>query len=175
MENNITFNSNVAKQVKSNAYPIGFVLANIILSILVHWPWIRELPWDWRPAQTLITTFWLKQEGISLFSYQTPLFGSPWRVPFEFPLYQAVSAIVSNVFSINIITASHLTSLLVFYISAFFLLLICYNFFQELFTSCVIFSVYLWLPYNFIYSNEILIDYLALALALGFIFFIIKY
>lgn len=166
----------LAKQwIKKHRIPLVFILVNMIINLAAHLPWINEIPGWWRATQTLLTTFWFKQEGISFFHYQTPLFGPPWQVPFEFPLYQAICSVVSNIFSISIITASHLTSLLIFYISSVFLFLICYEYFQRLFTACVIFAVYLWLPFNFVYSNEILIDYLALGFALGFIYLAMKW
>ena len=148
---------------------------NILISIIGHWPWISENSWGWRPAQTLLTTYWFKLEGISLFSYQTPLFGPPWQVPFEFPLYQAVSTIMANLSSINIQTASHITSLVIFYTSAIFLFLICNEYFPDIFIACAIFAVYIWFPFTFFYSNEILIDFMALTFALGFIYLAIKW
>lgn len=169
------FSNTLIKSIKIYIVPIIFVFVNIVLSVILHWPYIRETIWEWRPAHTLLITFWFKQEGISLLNYQAPLFGHPWQVPLEFPLYQAICTIISDIFSISILTASHLTSLLIFFISAIFLLLICYDFFDNIFDACVIFTVYLWLPYNFVYSNEILIDYFALTLALGFIYFAMRW
>ena len=155
---------------KAYRYPLIFILINLLASLIYHFPFLREDNWFWRASQTYITSFWFKQEGINLINYQTPLFGPPWQVPYEFPLYQALCVIVSNVFSIHILTASHITSLLIFYTSAILLMLICFQYFEDLFTATVIFSVYLWIPYNFLYSNEILIDFMALMFALGFIY-----
>src|SRR5690606_38928815 len=41
-----------------------------------------------------LTSYWMIEEGWS-FSYQTPVVGYPWKLPFEFPLYQSVVALVA--------------------------------------------------------------------------------
>jgi hypothetical protein len=47
---------------------------------------------DFRQTQTAISAYWLAHEHFDPFNYQTPLFGEPWTIPFEFPLYQVVVA-----------------------------------------------------------------------------------
>lgn len=47
-----------------------------------------------RQTQTAISSFWMKKEG-TILPYQTPVFGYPWMIPYEFPLYQGLAAGVS--------------------------------------------------------------------------------
>lgn len=47
-----------------------------------------------RQTQTAITSYWMLKEGWS-FAYQTPVAGFPWSIPFEFPIYQTLVAVVS--------------------------------------------------------------------------------
>ena len=47
-----------------------------------------------RQTLTALTSYWMIEEGWS-FSYQTPVVGYPWKLPFEFPLYQSVVALVA--------------------------------------------------------------------------------
>lgn len=47
-----------------------------------------------RQAQTGVTAYWLAQGG-PWFAYETPVIGSPWSVPFEFPLYQMMVALLA--------------------------------------------------------------------------------
>ncbi len=159
--------------------PKKLLPAFLALNLALHWaaqlPWINESAWFWRAAHTLLVTFWFKQDGISLWNYQFPLFGPPWQVPFEFPLYQAACAALSNLLSIDIVTASHITSLLIFDISAIFVYLICREVFESRLAGGVIFAVYLWMPYNFNYSKEILIDFTALMFALGAIYLAMRW
>ncbi|WP_236189927.1 glycosyltransferase family 39 protein [Pseudomonas pharyngis] len=50
-----------------------------------------------RQTQTALTSFWFIQEGYKL-AYETPVSGAPWSIPFEFPLYQAIVAFISQLF-----------------------------------------------------------------------------
>lgn len=50
-----------------------------------------------RQTQTAITTFWIAKGGHWL-AYPTPVLGWPWAVPFEFPLYQWLSAGTATIF-----------------------------------------------------------------------------
>lgn len=145
----------------------AFFALNYVLHFMAQWPWLREGAWFWRAAHTLLVTFWFQQEGISLFHYQLPIFGPPWQVPFEFPLYQAACALMARILALDLLAASHLTSLLVFYLAAFLLYRVCRHFLPGRAAPMVIFFVFLWQPYNFNYSKEILIDYSALMLDLG--------
>ena len=47
-----------------------------------------------RQAQTAISAYWLLHGG-PFFAYETPVLGSPWSIPFELPVYQAVVALVT--------------------------------------------------------------------------------
>ncbi len=55
-------------------------------------PLLDEHPF--RQTQTAITTYWLMHGG-PVFAYETPVVGFPWSIPFEFPLYQLIVALVS--------------------------------------------------------------------------------
>ena len=63
---------------------------------------------DFRQAQTALTTYWMTKGGDWL-AYETPVVGYPWTIPFEFPVFQWVSALVS-LSGLSIIEASRLVS-----------------------------------------------------------------
>ncbi len=44
-----------------------------------------------RQTQTALTTYWILKGGPWL-AYETPVLGAPWSIPFEFPLYQLLTA-----------------------------------------------------------------------------------
>jgi hypothetical protein len=46
-----------------------------------------------RQTQTALSAYYLAQGG-PLFAYETPLFGAPYSMPFEFPLFQWLAALV---------------------------------------------------------------------------------
>ena len=53
---------------------------------------------SFRQCQTAISVRWLAADlnPLRMFVYETPLLGAPWRLPFEFPLYQWLAAGVSR-------------------------------------------------------------------------------
>jgi hypothetical protein len=51
---------------------------------------------SFRQTQTAWTALIFHQQGIDLFHPKVPVFGPPWEVPFEFPLFQALAALVMN-------------------------------------------------------------------------------
>lgn len=62
-----------------------------------------------RQTQTAITSYWFIREGYKL-AYETPIAGYPWLLPFEFPLYQAVVATVSQTTGLHLDLAGRLVS-----------------------------------------------------------------
>jgi hypothetical protein len=146
---------------------------SIVLSFVIRVPGLYDRSFQWRPIQTQMTTYWFAKEGIDLVNYQTPFYGPPWQIPFEFPLFQATAAVIFKAGLGNFDFASKLTALLYFYLSAIFLYLLSRKIFSDNRTNFTILTLYLWLPYNVYYSTEALIDYLALALALAYLYFII--
>jgi hypothetical protein len=150
-------------------------ILNLALSLFPRLPFINNISGWWRSSHTLLTSLWFQKEGINLFNYQTPIFGPPWKVPLEFPLYQAISTIFSNITRLNLTLSSRLMSLAIFYLSAVFLLLLCLEFIQSRSLCFIILTVYVWLPFNIRYSTEILPDFLSVALALSFLYWIKKW
>ena len=52
--------------------------------------------YSFRQTQTAISTYWIIKGGPWI-AYQTPVLGSPWSIPFEFPLYQWFVAVLAKV------------------------------------------------------------------------------
>jgi hypothetical protein len=71
---------------------------------------------SFRQCQTAISAYWFNWGNPinSLLNYETPLFGVPWKVPFEFPLYQAIVSAVSQFTGLAIHASGRLTSLTFF-------------------------------------------------------------
>jgi len=49
--------------------------------------------YNFRQTQTALTAYWFWRDGFKLV-YETPVVGFPWSVPFEFPVYQALVALL---------------------------------------------------------------------------------
>jgi len=171
---NIDINTQKTSGVSSVYYKI-FWLISIVLSLIVRLHGLTGSSYEWRPHQTGLTAFWFEKEGIDILHYQTPLYGPPWQIPFEFPLFQAVAAVLSKAGLGDIVFTSRLTALLCFYLVALILYVLCKKVFNNRLTEFIIISFFLWLPYNIFYSTEPLIDYLALALSLAYLYFILMW
>ncbi len=50
---------------------------------------------EFRQLQTATSAYWIKAAGYKL-DYELPLFGPPWSIPMEFPVYQWLVATASN-------------------------------------------------------------------------------
>ena len=147
----------------------------VVCSFAIRVPGLYDTSYHWRPLHTEMTVYWFVREGIDLLNYQTPFYGPPWQIPIEFPLFQAIAAILFKAGLGSLDFASRLTALLSFYLSALFLYLLCKKIFSDDLVCFATLSLYLWLPINIYYSTEPLIDYLALAFALAYLYFILRW
>src|SRR5579871_2832020 len=77
------------------------VLIDLLAFAAIHAAWwllaginqpIADLH-QFRQTQTAITAYWIWRGG-PLIAYQTPVLGYPWSVPFEFPVYQYLLALM---------------------------------------------------------------------------------
>lgn len=48
-----------------------------------------------RQTQTALTSYWLMRGG-PIFAYETPVVGFPWSIPFEFPVFQIIAALLAE-------------------------------------------------------------------------------
>lgn len=79
------------------AIRVAFVVS-ILFSL-----WAASVGWGnpildlhaFRQTQTAITAYYLMQGG-PFWRYETPVFGPPWSIPFELPLYQALVALLAG-------------------------------------------------------------------------------
>lgn len=71
----------------------------------------------WRQTQTAFTVRMFERDGVDLLRPQVPVFGRPWTVVYELPLYQAVAAALAS-FGMSTDSAVRWTSLIFFVICA---------------------------------------------------------
>lgn len=76
---------------------ILLVFAALMLLAAVGYSWSMPLvdSYGFRQAQTAWTIQWIAR-GYPVLSYITPVLGSPWSIPFEFPLFQWLAALLST-------------------------------------------------------------------------------
>lgn len=65
--------------------------------------------YSFRQSQTALTAYWLMRDGFSL-AYETPVGGVPWSIPFEFPLYQYLAAVIAHISGFSLDAAGRLLS-----------------------------------------------------------------
>ena len=81
----------------------------VLFCININFPLVGEH--NFRITQTASTAFWFVQEGFRL-DYQTPVVGKPWSIPFEFPIYQYLTALLSLLGGLSIEVSGRIISIL---------------------------------------------------------------
>jgi len=168
--------TNISKMEKRTVLKIALVLLLIIISFFLRikslsFPLVNDL-YSFRQAQTAITVQDYFNHGFSIFNYKTPVFGPPWQVPFEFPIYQLSVYIFMNIFGLtNVDLGCRLVSIIYFYFSAFALLILCKMKFSIPKIYWTIFVVYIFTPFNFPWSRAALPDYASVFFGLMYIIF----
>lgn len=149
------------------------VLALMITSVVVRAHNLAS-PLDgehaFRQTQTAITVWAMVDGGVRWMDYQTPLFGPPWQVPFEFPIYQAAAAGLARAGLDNIDTACRVTNLCFFYLSAAYLYLLCLQHFEARAAGVCIVMAYVWMPFTQYWSRTAMIDYASVAFTLAYLY-----
>ncbi len=101
----------------SSDRPLALIFAGMLAVAL----WSFTLSWhssildrhEFRQTQTAISAYWIKHDGLKL-DYETPIFGPPWSVPFEFPVYQTSVAWLSRASGLPLEQSGRLVSVLYF-------------------------------------------------------------
>jgi Dolichyl-phosphate-mannose-protein mannosyltransferase len=119
------------------------LIATICLaySVYIALNYINQIPLDlssFRQTQTALTAYWIVKNGFS-FAYETPVLGYPWSVPFEFPIYQYIVAIISSHFNISL----NATGRFISYIFLIFCLIPTYSITKKLKLSNTVFYIFI--------------------------------
>jgi len=141
--------------------------------VAIHHGWRGELigPYAFREAQTAITVNSLLKGGPWL-AYETPVLGPPWSIPFEFPLYQWIVALVVKSGFIALDQGGKLVSELFFFLSLFPLFKIL-RFLGLSRRQChLILALYCVSPQYLFWSGSFMIESTALALSLLYLWLV---
>ena len=111
---------------------------------------------------------------LSPFSVETPVLGAPWKIPFEFPLYQIIAGLFSRLTGFTVEASGRIVSILFFISTAIVFYMICRKFF-EVATSIVALVIFLFNSHNLEYGSSVLIEYCALFFGLLAFLFAYKY
>lgn len=124
---------------------------------------------EFRQTQTALSILFIQKEGDFSLAYPTPLFGPPWSIPMEFPLYQWTVAGVINATGWSLPIASRLVSLICFYLTlpAIYLLLRRWKISPD--TSRICITLVTLTPVYIFYSRAVLIESMALLASVWFL------
>lgn len=151
-------------------------LVVLLLLVALH-GWLVSIGWrngnlpghEFRQTQTALSALFIQREGNFAVAYPTPVFGAPWSMPMEFPLYQWAVVGLSNLTNWPLVQAGRAVSLVCFYagLVALFPLLgrlgLCAP--RRLFVIGLMLSC----PLYIFYARSFLIETMALALGLWFL------
>jgi hypothetical protein len=122
---------------------------------------------SFRQTQTALTAYFFTQ-GSSFFSYETPLLGPPWKIPFELPLYQYLVAKLYQITSLTLEESGRIIGRLFFLLA----LVPLYFGFRSMGisknTRYIGLSIYLLSPLYLFWSRTFLIESTALFFALSY-------
>lgn len=123
---------------------------------------------EYRQAQTAISALFIKQERNFSLEYPTPVLGKPWSIPMEFPLYQWAVAALSRQSGLGITMSGRLVGIACFYLSlpALFLLLARWRVAPA--RRWLVLAVVVTCPFYIFYARAVLMETMALMLALWF-------
>ena len=120
-----------------------------------------------RQTQTAYTAVVFHEEGVDLLHPKLPVFGAPFEVPFEFPLFQAMAAAAMS-WGLPADVAMRSTSLFCFLLSALLLWGLVRHVGGRVAAMATL-ALYLFTPFALLWSRASLIEYLAVAGALGWL------
>jgi len=113
---------------------------------------------SFRFSQNVMQVREFKENGINLLG-SLPLFGENSHVLFEFPLYQIIASLVSEILRIDPVVAARLTGLVIFQFSAFLLLLLNKKYFEKK-NELILVIFYQFLPFGLFYGHAPLGEFL---------------
>jgi 4-amino-4-deoxy-L-arabinose transferase-like glycosyltransferase len=129
---------------------------------------IPLLEWHgWRQTWTAYTALLFHEQGIDLLHPKLPIFGPPFEVPMEFPLVQALAALVMDA-GVTPDLAMRLTHLGLFFLSAGLLYgLLRHTADEQVAAAGLVF--FLFVPANILISRTSLVEFGAIAGAIGYL------
>lgn len=128
---------------------------------------------SFRQTQTAWTALIFHQQGIDLFHPKVPVFGPPFDVPFEFPLFQALASLVMDV-GVAPDVAMRVTGLATFLLTAVVLWRLVARLGGET-AGLIAVLAFVVSPLGLLWSRTSMIEYLVVAAALGGLYFLVRW
>jgi hypothetical protein len=120
----------------------------------------------WRQTQTAFTARVFHERGIDLLHPTLPVFGEPFEVPFEFPLFQAAASVVMDA-GVEDDMAMRVTGLACFLLTALLLFGLVRHVAGPISALAAVVA-FVMTPFSLVWARSSMIEYLATAGAVGF-------
>lgn len=121
-----------------------------------------------RQTQTALTAVLYAEGEIDLFRPPLPILGPPGSIPQEFPIFQAMGAMVMRA-GVPADTAMRLVGLATFLVAAWLVYLLARRLMGST-ASLIALAAFLFNPHAWVYGRTSLIEYLAVAGGVGFLY-----
>ena len=154
--------------VRQHATLLGLQAVIIVGGVWLRWPSMSYALTEahaFRQAQTTLMIREYMTSGLFQLS-PLPVFGPPWQVPMEFPLFQWLAAVGGNVIGTSPQIAGRLTALAFFELSALLVAYLAFRWFSPA-ASVATMVLFQFLPFGYQWGNAPLIEFLATAGALA--------
>jgi len=148
----------------------------IVLAVLVRVPTLDQPLIEhhtWRQTQTAYTAVVYAEQGIDLLHPRLPVVGPPFEAPYEFPLFQAVAALLIDA-GLPADMAGRLLGLISFALSAALVWLVGRMLLGPR-VALVAVIAYTASPLSLMFGRQFLIEYMAVFAALAFVAAAIKW
>jgi 4-amino-4-deoxy-L-arabinose transferase-like glycosyltransferase len=153
--------------IKRHGSALGYLFAGF-LAVALRWPTMNFPLTEAHAFRQMQTTLMIREfmDGGFFQLSPLPVFGPPWQVPMEFPLFQWMAAIGGSVVGASPQIAGRLTALFFFLVCAALVALIGNRLYSKS-AGFIGFVVFLFLPFGWQWGNAPLIEFAATAGALG--------
>jgi hypothetical protein len=94
----------------------AIVLLYSLWTITIGWGTSLNLQYDFVQAKAAIGAYYIAKGG-PIFRYELPVLGPPWSVPYEFPIFQILSAWLFKLSGLSLDSAGRLVAKSFFYLS----------------------------------------------------------
>lgn len=105
----MTQESNPDRSLLPGKILLWFSAITLLILLVCSWSMPPVDASGFRQTQTALSIDWLLRGGPWL-DYVTPVLGAPWSIPFEFPFYQWLAALLSSITGMSADNSGRLVS-----------------------------------------------------------------
>lgn len=129
---------------------------------------------SFRQTQTALTAYYFVKDGFK-FAYETPILGNPWTIPFEFPIYQWIVALIKILTNGNLDLIGRIVSLSFYSVMLFYLFKIIQKFTLRYDYSIWVIIFTMMHPIYIFWSRTFMIESTVLCFSVVYLFYSLQY